>query len=75
MIRKNCFYINGSNDWPICLILIKITPICKLFEVELVKRRYYIIRLAFPVIPQGTARLRIIIIRTHTLVQIDGLVQ
>ena len=74
-MRKNGFYIYGSDDCPICPVLIKITPICKHFEVELMKKGFYTIGLAFPVIPQGTARLRIIITRTHTHEQIDGLVQ
>lgn len=74
-MRKNGFYIYGSDDCPICPVLIKITPICKHFEVELMRKGFYTIGLAFPVIPQGTARLRIIITRTHTHEQIDGLVQ
>lgn len=73
-MRKNGFYIYGSDDCPICPVLIKVAIYCRHFEVQLMKKGFYTIGLAFPVIPQGTARLRIIVTLNHTYEQIDGLV-
>jgi len=39
------------------------------------EKGYYTIALAYPIIPVGTARLRIIVTAIHTKEQIDGLVQ
>lgn len=74
-MRKNGFFIYGSDDCPICPVLVKTAAFSRHFETELMKKGYYTIALAYPVIPVGTARLRIIVTLNHTHEQIDGLVQ
>ncbi|CAI2369794.1 unnamed protein product [Moneuplotes crassus] len=73
-MRKNGFYIYGSDDCPICPVFFRDVYYSKYFEVGLMKLGYYTIALAYPVIPMNTARTRIIITAIHTNEQIDGLV-
>ena len=74
-MRKNGFYVFGSDDWPICPVLIKDTVLGYIIETTLLKRGYYTIGLIYPIVPKGTGRFRIIVTAKHTHEQIDGLVQ
>lgn len=73
-MRKNGFYVFGSDDCPICPVLIKDTVLGYIIETTLLKRGYYTIGLIYPIVPKGTGRFRIIVTVKHTFEQIDGLV-
>lgn len=73
-MRKNGFFIYGSDHCPICPVLFRDPYYVTYFETGLWKLGFYTIGLAYPVIPIGTARSRIIVTTTHTNEQIDGLV-
>lgn len=74
-MRKNGFYVFGSDDCPICPVLIKDTILGYVIETTLLKRGYYTIGLIYPIVPKGTGRFRIIVTAKHTNEQIDGLIQ
>lgn len=74
-MRENGFFIFGSDDCPICPVLLFETDAARFIETTLFELGYYIIALAYPVIPKGTARVRIIVTAIHTDEQIDGLVK
>lgn len=69
------FKIFGSDDCPICPVWIRDAYYARYFDIQLMKKGYYTIGLAYPVIPMDTARIRVIITLTHTNEQIDGLIQ
>ena len=74
-MRNNGFFIYGSDDCPICPVLLYDPKPTRYIEIGLYKKGYYTIGLAFPVIAKGTARMRIIVTAIHTNEQIDGLCQ
>jgi 7-keto-8-aminopelargonate synthetase-like enzyme len=73
-MKNNGFFVYGGEDCPICPVHLRDAYYSRYFEVEMMKLGYYIIALAFPVVPIDTARVRVIITVTHTDEQIDGLV-
>lgn len=72
-MREHGFFIYGSDDCPVCPVLLFMPRPTRYIETGLYKKGYYTIGLAYPVIAQGTARVRIIVTTTHTHAQIDGL--
>ena len=74
-MRAIGFKVFGSDDCPICPVWIRDAYYARYFDFELMKKGYYTIGLAYPVIPMNSARLRVIITLTHTFEQIDGLIQ
>jgi glycine C-acetyltransferase len=74
-MKKNGFYVYGSDDCPICPVLLYEAYYSRHFEQLLMNKGYYTIGLAYPVVALGTARTRIIITLSHTNEQIDGLIQ
>ena len=72
-MRANGFYIYGSDDCPICPVLLYEIGVARKIETELYKYGYYTIALAYPVVALKTARMRIIVTANHTYEQIDGL--
>mmetsp|Transcript_14551 Transcript_14551/g.16277 ORF Transcript_14551/g.16277 Transcript_14551/m.16277 type:complete len:164 (-) Transcript_14551:37-528(-) len=73
-MRKNNFYVYGSDDCPICPVHFRDAFYSRYFEDGLLRLGYYTIALAFPVVAMDTARTRVIITAIHTNEQIDGLV-
>jgi glycine C-acetyltransferase len=74
-MRDNGFFIYGSDDCPVCPVLLFMPRPTRYIETGLYRLGYYTIGLAYPVIAKGTARVRIIVTATHTNEQIDGLAQ
>ena len=74
-MKKNGYYVFGSDDCPICPVLAKDAVLGYIIETTLLRRGYYTIGLIYPIVPKGTGRFRIIVTVKHTFEQIDGLVK
>lgn len=74
-MEKEGFKVYGDYDCPICPVCLYDEYVGKQFEIKLFEKGYYTIGIGFPIFPQGTARIRIIITAIHTNEQIDGLIQ
>lgn len=74
-MRQHGFRIWGADDCPICPVWVVNPDIGRPVETKLFEKGFYTIILCSPVVPEGTARMRIIITAKHIDEEIDGLVQ